>query len=174
MLESWDSLKKNCCLESEPTLKMNLTSWTSLQNILTYANTEWEIGKLEDRKIRILKIRISDFPSTRLSRKRGRNWCGIEKCVKDWLSIAYCFVMKLPRYQDKVQLRLTMVLILTCSLLASCGMAPSVSWSWPALITEQIQPPSSWQESSRLTDASQLPEERRTEVFWIHKLNMKG
>ena len=28
ILESWDSFKKNGCLESEPTLKMNLTSWT--------------------------------------------------------------------------------------------------------------------------------------------------
>ena len=37
ILESWDSFKKNGCLESEPTLKMNLTSWTftSLLNLFT-------------------------------------------------------------------------------------------------------------------------------------------
>ena len=49
ILESWDSFKKNGCLGSEPTLKMNLTSWTftSLLNLFTGPSHYWDFFKNE-------------------------------------------------------------------------------------------------------------------------------
>ena len=39
--------------------------------MLTYANTDWEIGKLEYRKMRIVKIRIADFSITTAFEGKG-------------------------------------------------------------------------------------------------------